>query len=204
MLAPMSDWVRKHRIVATRLAVAAALPAFLLSGSAREGTVAGSLLFFLGLVLAGLGMVGRIWCAVYISGLKDKSLVTGGPYSVTRNPLYFSSLLGVVGIGMTTETLLFPAAAALLFALFYPAVIGQEEAKLRHLFGEAFESYCRRTPRFFPDFRKLSEPDRLGVDPVILRGKLHSSLWFLVGIGLIRIVGVLHRAGILPVLWRVY
>ena len=200
----MRDWFRKNRILATRIAAVALLPVFLLSESAHSGTFLGTVLFALGLFLVGAGMMGRVWCSVYISGRKDRSLVVAGPYSVSRNPLYVSNFLGALGVVLATETLTLPVLTGLLFAVFYPPVIAQEEDRLREMFGEGFESYSRRTPRFFPDFRRLDEPPEYSVDTALLRRTIHSALWFLFIFGVIRILGDLHRLRVLPSWLRLY
>ena len=42
----------------------------------------------IGIILIMVGIIGRTWCAMYIGGNKLNRLVTEGPYSLTRNPLY--------------------------------------------------------------------------------------------------------------------
>lgn len=64
-----------------------------------------------GLLLIVLCFVGRLWCILYIGARKNEELVTVGPYSLCRNPLYFFSTVGAVGIGLAFGSLL--AAAAL-------------------------------------------------------------------------------------------
>ena len=76
-------------------------------------------------------MVGRIWCLTYSSGYKSSELVTQGPYSVSRNPLYFFSFIGLIGIGLATETFTLTLFLIAFFALVYPAVIAGEEEFLR-------------------------------------------------------------------------
>jgi hypothetical protein len=44
-----------------------------------------------------------------------------------------------------------------LLLFFYAAIVASEEAYLRGKFGAAFEEYCRRAPRWIPDFRGLGE-----------------------------------------------
>lgn len=57
-----------------------------------------TILFLLGLLLVGVATVGRLWCSLYISGHENSELITTGPYSLSRNPLYFFSLPGFAGI----------------------------------------------------------------------------------------------------------
>ena len=65
-----------------------------------------------GLVLILVCILGRTWCTLYIGGLKKRELVTAGPYSVVRNPLYVFTSIGTAGIGAQTGSSL----VAILFA----------------------------------------------------------------------------------------
>ena len=53
---------------------------------------------FGGFLLMMAGMFFRAWSSGYIN--KDKELATEGPYSLTRNPLYFGSLILGSGIAV--------------------------------------------------------------------------------------------------------
>lgn len=44
--------------------------------------------------LAGLGF--RFWATLYVGGRKGSSVISEGPYSVCRNPLYLASFLLVI------------------------------------------------------------------------------------------------------------
>ena len=53
-----------------------------------------------GLILVFFAILGRLWSILYIGAHKNRHLVEIGPYSMTRNPLYLSSLLGILGVGL--------------------------------------------------------------------------------------------------------
>ncbi len=191
-----------HRIGVSRVLVAALALILLSVESAQEGTVLSALLFLFGLVLVGIATAGRLWCSLYISGYKNRELVTCGPYSLCRNPLYFFSFLGFVGIGFTTETFSVGLASILIFAMAYPAIIRHEEAFLMSKFGEAFAEYCSRTPRFFPSLRSYREPLSYMVDSRVFRRSVGDVLWFVWLVGLVELVESLHEHHVLGALFR--
>lgn len=191
----MSDFVAKHRIWISRLLGTGLFAVLLLNQSANAGTLLEPLLFALGLVLVGAGVGGRLWCALYISGNKNRSLVTTGPYSMTRNPLYFFSFLGFVGIGFTTKTFTIPALAAAMFALIYPGVIANEEKVLTKSFGAVFTDYCAKVPRFFPRLALFQEPTTYSVDPRRFREAIIDVLWFIWFVGLVVFLEALRTQG---------
>lgn len=117
---------------------------------------------FLILLVASMG---RVWASAYISGRKNRDLVVGGPYSITRNPLYFFSFLGYVGIGLAFQSLVMAGAFAVAFFLTHWATILAEEKKLRGIFGETFDEYCRQVPRFVPRVRNFTVPETVTFNP---------------------------------------
>ena len=112
-------------------------------------------LFSIGLGLAAIGATGRIWCSFFISGRKDGELVTEGPYSISRNPLYVFSCIGLVGVGLSTETLTYPLLFLVIFGLYYPGIMAREERRLEELFGESFRQYQQRVTCFWPNRRHI-------------------------------------------------
>lgn len=126
------------------------------SGLSRQiADGAGAALFLLGYAL-------RIMARGYKSELNPdgKSLVTSGPYALTRNPMYLGTLL----IGMGVILLLLKWWAGLIFLAVYLAIylpqISKEEKKLRIFFGVEFRDYCRKTPRFFPGVKSFLRKDK--------------------------------------------
>jgi protein-S-isoprenylcysteine O-methyltransferase Ste14 len=84
---------------------------------------------------------------------KDEELATTGPYASTRNPLYLGSAFLAAGFIIAGDSWWAGVIVGVYFAVFYYAVIRNEEADLRKRFGAAFDAYAARTPLFFPAFR---------------------------------------------------
>jgi protein-S-isoprenylcysteine O-methyltransferase Ste14 len=181
-----------RRIAASWLAGLALIGLAAATGSAHRGSALGSLMFVAGLAMAAVASVGRLWCSLYIGGYKDARLVTTGPYSLTRNPLYFFSLVGFAGIGLATQSFTLTLGVLLAFALAYPAVIAREERVLRARFGIAFDRYCRCTPRFLPTASKYLEPERYVVSPRAFRRAAADAIWFVWLAGLVHLMAE-HR-----------
>lgn len=77
-------------------------------------------------------------------------LVVGGPFRWVRNPGYVAVLGLVAGQGLffaTASVLVYAASLAVAFHLF---VLLYEEPALRRQFGNEYEEYCRRVPRWIP------------------------------------------------------
>jgi protein-S-isoprenylcysteine O-methyltransferase Ste14 len=85
-----------------------------------------------------------------------KELVVKGIYRFVRNPMYVGVSLILLG-----EALLFGAPALLLYAAvvgvgFHLFVVFYEEPTLGRRFGESYQRYCARTPRWIPRARATS------------------------------------------------
>ena len=202
MLKQLGDVVSSHRILVSRLFGIAFFFTVLVMESTHEGSIISTVLFLVGLVLVGIATVGRLWCSLYISGYKNSQLITTGPYSISRNPLYFFSLLGFAGIGLATETFTLGATLTLMFLIGYPPVIKREEALLRSRFGAEFEEYCARTPTLFPNFSRFSEPDTYVVNPKLFRRTMGDVIWFVLFVGVIEFIKALHEYHFFePLIW---
>ena len=196
----------KLRIHMTRLFAAILSGIILFSGSAWEPQLPllNSLFFLIGIILVAIGTLGRLWCTLYIGGYKTRQLITVGPYSMSRHPLYFFSLIGAIGVGFISKTLLIPAMVGVAFGLYYPFVIRSEEKKLRAIHLEAFEAYVKATPAFFPKLSLLTEPQEYKVNPISFKRRLFSSLWFVWLVGIMEIIEALHEIKLIPVLFKIY
>lgn len=186
-------------MVLSRLFLVGLAAVLAVSESAWEPTFMDALLFTTGCVLVAIGVVGRIWCTLYIAGYKTKTLVTEGPYSICRNPLYFFSFIGGLGVALTTETLVVPAVVAAAFAAYYPLIVRKEEERLAEVHGAEFAAYRQAVPAFIPDLRLLREAETYPVNAVVFRRHISDALWFLWFVALIELVEKFHELDILPV-----
>ena len=110
----------------------------------------------IGVILTTIGL--SIFLLAYLSfgdswrvGFDVKSpgaLVTNGIFAVSRNPIYLFIDLWFVGTFLINGALIF-----LIFAIAAIAVqhwqIRQEESFLLQLYGQPYQSYCKRTGRYF-------------------------------------------------------
>lgn len=190
--ASLGDFIAGHRILISRLFAAAFFGALLFTTSRLEGSLWPDVFFFIGLALVGVATIGRLWCSLYISGYKNSELITVGPYSVTRNPLYFFSFVGFVGVGFATEMATFGVVMAVFFAAVYPVIIAREEALLRARFPDAFTAYCLKVPRFFPRWSGYTEPPTWSVDTRRFRRTMRDVVWFVWLVALSELVEAIH------------
>lgn len=189
--------IEKLRIVVSRIFFLATLALILVSHSGWSD-LAADLLFLVGLALAASAMAGRLWCNAYIAGRKTTSLVTWGPYGLCRNPLYFFSFLGAIGVGLASGMLTIAVIFGMGFAFYYPAVIKSEERRLMALHGDAYRDYCRSTPVFLPTGQLGEEPSNYAIDTRLFRSHVRDALWFIWGAVLLKLIEELHAAQIIP------
>jgi protein-S-isoprenylcysteine O-methyltransferase Ste14 len=81
---------------------------------------------------------------------KYEELATTGPYARTRNPLYFGSSLLALGFAIAGNSWIAGLLVVAYFAIFYAAVMRNEESDLRTRFGAVFDDYVVRVPLFVP------------------------------------------------------
>ena len=105
----------------------------------------------IGGIVAAFGLLVRGAASGHLR--KDEELATTGPYAVTRNPLYLGSAFLAAGFIIAGHSLWAGLIVGVYFAVFYYAVIRNEETDLRKRFGAAFDEYAARTPLFFPGIR---------------------------------------------------
>jgi len=153
-----------------------------------------------GLVLAVGASLGRIWVSTFIAGRKNAELVTVGPYSMVRNPLYVLSLIAAFGLALGSRSLavllVLPAAQAVLLML----AVRDEEAFLARTHGVAYAAYLRRVPRYWPKLSLHQPVHSVQLDLTVFWKAFLDAGSLLLLYALILLADGLSAAGRLPML----
>lgn len=113
-----------------------------------------------------LGTLIILWCSVDMVRKgrgtpahmdPPKKLIINGLYRYVRNPIYVGALLVLLGYILWSGSGLM-LVYFLFFLLAYQILIVLiEEPILRHMFGEAYQAYCRQVPRWIPKLKSFRE-----------------------------------------------
>ena len=126
----------------------ALLGTFLPGGSLREWLV------LPGDIVATIGLAYSVWGLAYLRRSfsiipEARRLVTGGPYSFSRHPVYLGEIATAIGVNLATAG--WPGALAV--AYFIGAELLRmrwEEGVLARAFPSDYPAYAARVPRYFP------------------------------------------------------
>ncbi len=191
--------MQKKRLLGAKILGALVLLLMLLASG--HPNIYMDILGFIFIVIAG---VGRIWSSAYISGFKSGKVVKDGPYSMMRNPLYFFSLLGFIGVGFVFGSLTISLLLLAVFLVTHLPIIRHEEEKLLKLFGKEYEAYKATTPRFFPRFAQFHNPEVIEFYPQKFTKTLIEATYLIFAYGLIKLIVWFHEVAILPNLFNLY
>lgn len=142
-----------HRAVVIFIAFSGTFSAigasFLPGGTRREGLV------LFGDLLATAGLAYSVWGLAYLRRSfsiipEARRLVTGGPYALSRHPVYVGEIATALGINLATAGWLSAAAIAYFIAC-EVLRINWEERILARTFPDDWAQYARRVPRYIPN-----------------------------------------------------
>lgn len=106
-------------------------------------------------VLATLGLAYSVWGLAYLRRSfsiipEARRLVTGGPYSFSRHPVYLGEIVTAIGINLATAG--WPGALAVAYFIVCELLrIRWEEGILSRTFPDDYPAYARRVPRYLPN-----------------------------------------------------
>ncbi len=158
------------------------------------------LIEYAGYFLIAICALGRVYSSAFLGGFKNKDLITYGPFSVVRNPLYVFSLIGVLGVSLVSGHLTIVVFLTLFFVVMYHFLIRREEAFLRAEFGEKYEAYTKSTPRLIPKLSLYNAPDEIKVKPRFIVNACCDAIWWFVPFPVFEFIEYLQEADVLPVL----
>jgi len=146
-----------HRLAVIFIAFSgtfAAISASFLPGGSRRD----DLVLFADL-LATAGLAYSVWGLAYLRRSfsiipEARRLVTGGPYALSRHPVYLGEIATALGVNVATGGWLSGAAIAY-FIVCELLRIRWEEGILAQTFPTEYPAYARRVPRYLPNpFRR--------------------------------------------------
>lgn len=122
---------------------------FLPGGSRRDGLV------LVADILATAGLAYSVWGLAYLRRSfsiipEARRLVTGGPYRVSRHPVYLGEVATAIGVNLATAGWLSGLAIAYFIACELMR-IRWEERVLARTFPTEYPEYARRVPRYLPN-----------------------------------------------------
>lgn len=184
---------QRTRINACRCLGAILIPPALFIRPYFAEAALGGLLEQTGVMLVIACVLGRCWAMLYIGGNKNGTLMTTGPYSLCRNPLYVFSVLGVAGCGLMIQSLIYTVLlTSVAFAILFQTA-RNEEGYLAGKFPEDYAAYRRRTPRFVPvNFRTFQTASSVQVDVSSLGRCFKDATFFILTIPALELVEWLH------------
>lgn len=199
--------IKKIRTVLSKVFAVVTILVFVFSFNKTESyfnNVTRDIIDIIGLLLCTIGAFGRIWCGYFISGFKNKKVVKEGPYSMCRNPLYYFSFIGMLGIVLITHSLLIMSVMLIAFFGYYPFVIIGEESKLEKIIGKDYINYKREVPRFLPKFSLCKMPKLYEGKPKVFAKDLRDCTMFFVTYGAIIILNSLKMHDIIPTFFNIF
>ena len=107
-----------------------------------------SILFYIGLLLIIIGLLGHIISKInYLNAPEDKAIVTG-LYRYSRNPMYFFFLLVLIGSSIIAQSLILMIVCFISLISTHLIILG-EERYCKERYGDSYIEYMKKVPRYF-------------------------------------------------------
>jgi protein-S-isoprenylcysteine O-methyltransferase Ste14 len=191
----------KQRQTHTRWFALLLIPLIIFSiGMLKEDDWQEEVMDWVGFFLTVICVLGRSYCTLFIGGIKNKTVVRQGPFSIVRNPLYVFSFIGLVGIGLQTTRFTLFLLFIIAFIAYYYHVVRKEEAFLLDRFGEDFQRYMQEVPRWFPKWSLWNEPEETVTRPGFVRQTMLDAMAFFIPWPCFELLSHAHEHGWLPTL----
>ncbi|HVR76254.1 MAG TPA: isoprenylcysteine carboxylmethyltransferase family protein [Planctomycetota bacterium] len=141
------------------------------------------------LILAGVAL--RLWCILQIGGsarktsrLKANHVISWGPYSILRNPIYVANTTVFAGFTVASGLLWALPVVLITLGLWYNAIVRREEDFLAEKHPQAFAEYTRLARRWIPRFQYRARPPDVPPYPFPRALKRERGHLISVGVGM--------------------
>lgn len=141
-----------------------------------------------GILFIIAGVLGRLWSILYIGGRKNDEIITGGPYSLCRHPLYLFSTMSVFGVGLMFGSLTLVLLMTGITLIVLNDIAKKEELFLRSKFGESYDEYSKHTSRILPSISQFKTAEKITINVNVLRRNVVDALAFLALIPLVKMI----------------
>lgn len=198
----MTEYQRLRRMVLAALISIIAI--FLIFGSSSQSDGIHEHIEWVGQMLILTGIGGRLWSTLYIGGRKSSEVVQTGPYSITRNPLYFFSAVAAAGVGGQMGSITLAIIFAVMCWAAFSIVIRREEEFLTAKLGKPYTDYLARVPRFIPKPSIYRDEELVSFRPALLSRTLRDGLAFFLSVPAFELIEALQNNGAIPVLFHLW
>lgn len=117
----------------------------------------------------------RAWASGYIN--KNNNLAKDGPYSLTKNPLYFGNFVLGLGIAIAGNTIHTYLIFIIYYLVFFPALMVIEQKRLKRLFKDEYIEWSKGMNDFFPKLKKPRKGHGFNVS-LYVKNKEYRVLYF--------------------------
>jgi hypothetical protein len=135
-------------------------------------------------------------------GQEETRAVMAGPYSLMRNPLYVFTMVGAVGMGAQSGSVLVAAWFGVVAFLVFQTVARREEDDLESQFAGEYRAYAGRVHSLLPRFRGWRDCEELVVRPRLVLRTFAEGCLLLGAIPAADLLEILQRTDVLPILMR--
>ncbi len=103
-----------------------------------------------GLAVSATGVAIRLVARAWKTAYGKNGLVTSGPYSIVRNPMYVGSFLVGLGLCLILGSYVFLVIYSAAFAVIHGLIARREESELSARWPDEYRAYRASVPGWFP------------------------------------------------------
>jgi protein-S-isoprenylcysteine O-methyltransferase Ste14 len=199
------ELIFRYRIRTTKILLLILLPFFIFCAPYySDPSFIHSALEWAGYFFLPIGVLGRSYTILFISGRKSIELITVGPFGWVRNPLYVFSFFAMVGIALQSAMITLVIGTVILFCLYYHYFVVREEKRLYAIFKEDYVKYTQKVPRWFNKNFKHSSLESWSFSPKVVRRTIFDAALFFLAFPFFELIEFLQTNHLVPVVFRIW